>query len=64
MNANLVALILHGVVGLSVIAAACVLAAINTISGTQALDLIGVVTSFLLGTGAATIGNLPNSKSP
>lgn len=62
MNANLTALIIHAVIGLAVIATAAVLGAIGTITGQDALGLIGVVTSFLLGSGAATIGTLPNPE--
>lgn len=64
MNANLVALIIHAVIGLAVIATAAVLGAIGTITGQDALGLIGVVTSFLLGSGAATIGTLSNTPAP
>lgn len=64
MNANVLALIIHAVVGLAVIACAAVLGAIGTITGQDALGLIGVVTSFLLGSGAATIGTLSNTSVP
>lgn len=64
MNANLLALIIHAVIGLAVIATAAVLGAIGTITGQDALGLIGVVTSFLLGSGAATIGTLSNATPP
>ena len=60
MNPNLVALIIHAVVGLAVIAAAAVLGCLHVLSATQCLGLITAVTGFLLGSGAATIGTLPN----
>lgn len=64
MNATTLALIIHAVVGLAVIAAVATLAAINTITGTQALDVIGIVVSFLLGAGAVTVGSTTSTNSP
>lgn len=61
MNSTTLALIIHAVVGLAVIAAVAVLGAIGTITGTQALDVIGIITSLLLGGGAVAVGSTINA---
>jgi hypothetical protein len=63
MNSTTVALIIHAVVGLAVVGAVSALGAVGTITGTQALDVIGIVVSFLLGAGAVTVGNTTSSNS-
>lgn len=56
--------IIHAIVGLAIIAAVSILGAIGTITGTQALDAIGVISSFLLGSGAVIVGNATGSTAP
>jgi hypothetical protein len=63
VNATTLALIIHAVVGLAVIAAVSILGAIGTITGTQALDVIGIVVSFLLGAGAVTVGSTTSTNA-
>jgi hypothetical protein len=65
MNATTLALIIHAVVGLAVIAAVSVLGAIGTITGSQALDVIGIIVSLLLGGGAVAVGStITSNNSP
>jgi hypothetical protein len=62
VNATTLALIIHAIVGLAVIAAVSVLGAIGTITGTQALDVIGIIVSLLLGGGAVAVGSTITSN--
>lgn len=60
MNPGLGPLIIHGALGLAIIAALAVLAAVGTLTGAQALYPIVAIAGTLLGTGSSAVGASSN----